>query len=67
MMSTEELSKWIDKVGWVPVGQAMIAVKIVGVNYGYGRWMFRVAPLAGTGSWQVGVDRVEIDKHGSIV
>lgn len=64
-LEREDLEKWLDQVGWVAPGNrpgddgARIAVKIIGVNYCYGRWCFKVAPLAGTGSWQVDIHRVD--------
>ena len=65
MLSREKLEKWMGQIGWVPPGarsaqhDARIAVKIVGINYAYGSWLFRVEPLAGTGSWQVDVNSVD--------
>lgn len=64
-LKRDQLEKWMGQVGFVAPGpksahqEARIAVKVIGVNYGYGRWLFRVQPLAGTGSWQVAVDAVE--------
>lgn len=64
-LDRKDLEKWLGKIGWVAPGNrpgdetARIAVKIEGVNYCYGRWVFKVTPLAGTGSWQVDVHRVE--------
>jgi hypothetical protein len=67
-LSFKELEKWVGTVGWVhPTTRAAdkgatIAVKVIGVNYGYGRWLFKVEPLAGTGSWQVEYNRVMFDR-----
>ena len=63
-LSRKDLERWLGQVGFVPPGSrrksdARIAVKILGVNYAYGRWVFRVQPLAGTGSWQVDVNVVD--------
>lgn len=64
-LKREDLERWINQVGWVPPGNrsndetCRIAVKVLGVNYAYGKWLFKVAPLAGTGSWQVDIGRVE--------
>ena len=65
-MDIKELSKWIGKVGWTApyskCSTAQIAVKIIGVKFGYGRWLLVVEPLAGVGYWQVGYDRVHVER-----
>jgi len=64
-LGSKDLKKWIGQIGFVAPGpksagqSARIAVKVIGVNYGYGRWLLRVEPLAGTGSWQVDYRAVE--------
>jgi hypothetical protein len=69
-LSLEMLAKWLGEVGWVhpsPTQRtATIAVKVIGVNQAWGRWLFRVQPLAGTGSWQVDVDSVEFEREGEL-
>lgn len=64
-LGRDDLERWINQVGWVAPGnrkgdeKARIAIKVKGVNYCYGRWVFKVQPLAGTGTWQVDINRVE--------
>jgi len=65
-LDIQKIVEWVGRVGWTaPYSKcttAQIAVKIVGVKFGYGRWMFEVEPLAGVGTWLVGTDRVYVDR-----
>lgn len=64
-LKLKDLQAWVGRVGWVYPERrhktATIAVKVIGVNFAYGRWLFEVAPLAGTGSWQTAADAVEFE------
>ena len=64
----EDLGKWMGQVGWVhpaPTQRTcLIAVKVTGITWSWGRWLFTVVPLAGTGSWKVAADSVEFERGG---
>jgi len=63
MITMEELKDRVGAIGWVRPNRdsmtATIAVKVVGVNVSYGKKLYVVEPVAGTGSWQVGFEHVE--------
>ena len=63
-LKRKQLEEWMGKIGFVKPNfgrttTARIAVKVIGVNFTYGRWVFEVEPLAGTGTWQVDVNSVD--------
>ena len=65
-MNIKELTKWVGKIGWVtPYSRctsAQIAVKVVGAQVSYGRWLLEVEPMMGVGTWLVGFDRVNLER-----
>jgi hypothetical protein len=69
MVEMDKLEQWIGHVGYVkpdPRQTATVAVKILGVKYAYGSYLLVVAPLAGTGKWQVNMDRVSVEREGEL-
>ena len=74
MLHVEDLEKAVGKIGWVsPVdpskkhrqhgGDCFIAVKVVGVTFAWGKFLYRVEPVAGVGFWQVEHTRVFFDRE----
>lgn len=75
MFSIETLAEAVGKIGWVSPNYAervkrkkmaddcYIAVKVKGIQYSWGKYLYRVEPVAGVGSWNVEHTRVLFDRE----
>lgn len=64
-MNARDAMKWLDREGFLTVGDLRIGVRILNAHHSYGRLTVTVVPVVGGGSQRVDSHRIQLLPRGA--